>query len=504
MNDKKKPVAGRNWIIASALLALFLGALDALVMSAAMPTIIGELGGLHLYSWAYSSYFLARAVSLPVFGKLSDLFPTKNLFLFSITLFVLASVAAGASLSMDFLVATRIFQGIGTGGIFALVYVVLSDVALPGQRAKTLSLASSIWGIASLVGPTMGGFIVTWFSWRWIFYINLPLGIASLIGIALFFHEVRPKPHKIDLDIAGVILLSGFILGILTIVVAGGRDIPWNSPIIFLLGIVTILMGIGFYYTEKRANDPILNIEFFKYPAFALGNTITFCASFSIFALFAYAPLFLQGGLGLSALQVGYSMLSLSLGWSIGAFFIGRVMQQSGRKKVTLAGALLLLSGSAMTLSFSGSTTITICFLVFQVVGMGMGFISLATLLIVQESVENEHLGIATSFHQFSRTIGGAIGVGVCGGFVTNQLMSKLEAAGANLPDELLSRLQQSMENLLRPEFQAMIPEQVVIPLQNAVIESVSSTFIIVFAVTIICFVLSVLLPGQNDFPETF
>jgi MFS family permease len=220
----------RSWIIGAALLALFLGALDALVMSAAMPTIISELGGLHLYAWTYTAYFLARAISLPIFGKLSDLYSTKKLFLFSISLFLVSSIAAGASPSMGYIVAARVFQGIGGGGIFALVYVVLSDVSLPEHRAKTLSLASSIWGVASLVGPTLGGFIVTWFSWRWIFYINIPIGLISLICIAMFFQEFREKPVKAHLDWAGAFLLSSFILGLLTLVMVGGREMAWTSP----------------------------------------------------------------------------------------------------------------------------------------------------------------------------------------------------------------------------------------------------------------------------------
>lgn len=499
MNSENKSHRSRPWIIGAALLALFLGALDALVMSAAMPTIIAELGGLHLYAWAYSSYFLARAVSLPVFGKLSDLFATKKLFLFSITLFVISSVAAGASPSMGFLVVTRVFQGMGTGGIFALVYVVLSDVSLPGQRAKTLSLASSVWGIASLIGPTLGGFIVTWFSWRWIFYINLPLGLASIAVVAIFFREFREKPGEVCLDWAGVTFLSGFILGILILVMVGGRDLPWDSPQTIFLAFLTLFMGVALYVTEKRAKDPILNFNFFKYPAFALGNTITFCASFSIFALFAYAPLFLQGGLSMSPIQVGYAMLSLSLGWSLGAFFIGRMMHRFGQKAATLTGVLLMVAGSALTLRFSGTTTMTECFWVFQIVGMGMGFISLSTLLIVQDSLKPEDLGVATSFHQFSRTLGGAMGVGVCGGFVTARLMNRLEAAGSKVPKELLIQLQDSMENLLQTEFQALIPQGVGSIIHNAVLSSVFSAFIITFAVSLISLGLTLCLPSRSS-----
>ncbi|MCG8641497.1 MAG: MFS transporter [Desulfobacterales bacterium] len=492
----------RTFIIGAALLALFLGALDALVMTAAMPTVIADLGGLHLYAWSYSSYFLARAVSLPVFGKLSDLFATKRLFLFSISLFIVSSVAAGASPSMEFLVVSRIFQGIGTGGIFALVYVVLSDVSPPGQRPRILSFASSIWGIASLIGPTFGGFMVTWSSWRWIFYINLPLGLISLVSVALFFKEFREKPKTIYLDWLGTLLLSVFILAVLVLAMMGGREFPWYSFQTVLLAIFILVSGMALYRTEKRAKDPILDFEFFKYPSYALGNTIVFCASFSVFALFAYAPLFLQGGLALSPLHVGYAMLSLSIGWSVGAFIVGRVVHWLGQKNAVLTGAVLLIAGSGLTLNFSNTTTMAECFFIFLISGLGMGFISLSTLLIVQDSIAAKDLGIATSFHQFSRTLGGTIGVGVCGGFVTSHLLNRLKDAGKIIPETILGQLQTSMENLLQAEFQALIPPDVRIILQEVVLNSVSTVFTIVFAVSLISLGLALCLPSKEGKKE--
>jgi len=498
MNFTEKRGQSKSWIIGAALLALFLGALDALVMSAAMPTIITELGGLHLYAWVYSAYFLARAVSLPVFGKLSDLFATKKLFLFSIGLFVIASAAAGVSPSMGFLIAARVFQGIGAGGIFALVYVVLSDVAPPGQRAKTLSLASSVWGISSLIGPTLGGFIVTFFSWRWIFFMNLPLGVLSLVVFFYFFKEFREKPRQVHLDWAGLTCMSGFILGLLTLVMVGGRELAWDSAQLIFLAIITLFLGIGFFWAEKRAKDPILDFKFFKISGFALGNTIAFCASFSIFALFAYAPLFLQGALAKTPLQVGYAMLSLSLGWSLGSLIIGRVMHRVGQKKATLAGVLLMVLGTGLTLGFSRTTSMTQCFLVFQVVGFGMGFITLSTLLIVQDSLKPEDLGVATSFHQFARTLGGTIGVGLCGGFVTSRLMDRLEEAGSLLPEAVSARLEESMGNLFQAEFQTLIPEGAGKILQEAVANGVYSAFIIVFMVSLISLGLVAFLPGKS------
>ena len=249
----------RALIIWASLLALFLGALDALVMTAAMPTIIAELGGLHLYAWTYTSYFLARAVALPIFGKLADMHSTRGLFLFAIGLFLGASVAAGCSPSMEFLVVTRIFQGIGGGGIFALVYVVLTDVSAPEQRARTISFASLVWGVSSLIGPTLGGFIVTWFSWRWIFFINIPLGLFSFYGIAAYFQEFREKTAGKKLDLLGALLLSGFILGLLILIMTGGRELRVFSLPYFLIGIVTLISGVWFYRVETRAENPMLH-----------------------------------------------------------------------------------------------------------------------------------------------------------------------------------------------------------------------------------------------------
>jgi len=493
---------GRIAIIGAALLALFLGAMDALVISAAMPTIITELGGLHLYAWVYSAYFLARAVALPVFGKLCDLFDTKRLFLFSIGLFILSSVAAGASPSMAFLIAARVFQGIGAGGIFALVYIVLSDISLPGQRAKTLSFASSIWGISSIIGPTLGGFIVTYFSWRWIFYINMPLGILSFVGIGIYLKEIREKQKTVFLDISGVIFLSGFILALLTLFITGGREFEWSSWPMMSLFFVTLVFGAGFFRAENRAKDPILDLRFFRHRQFAYGNLAAFFSSFSIFSLFAYAPLFLQGALAQTPMQVGWAMLSLSLGWSVGSLVLGRIMGRVGAKTAALAGGLLMVTGSALTFGFGLTTTMVHSFIVFLVMGLGMGFITLSTLILVQECLSPKDLGVATSFHQFSRTFGGTIGVGICGGFATSGILNRLEAVSHVLNPQLLAQLRESMENLFKPEFTALLTQSAKQVLQQAVLNGVSSIFLIVFISAILCLVFCLLLPkdaGQES-----
>ena len=493
----------RAFVIGAALLALFLGALDALIMSTAMPTIVADLGGLHLYSWVYSAYFLARAVSLPVFGKLADLYRTKTLFLVSIGLFLLASIAAGASSSMRALVFARIFQGIGAGGNFALVYIVLADIAPPERRGQTQSLASSIWGISSVLGPTLGGLIVTYLSWRWIFYVNVPLGMLSLVGISVYLRELRPKRREVHLDIAGAVTLTTTVLALLTAFLLGGRSYPWASaPIVGLL-LMSAAAGIVFTIVEKRARDPLLPIRFFASRGFSTGNGAVLLSSFAIFSLFAYAPLFVQGALGKTPMQVGVAMLSLSLGWSVGSLALGQVVHRLGNKASAVAGAVFLLAGCVLTLFFDAGTSMTQCFWVFMLAGLGMGFVTLATLLVVQNSVSHADLGVATASNQFARTLGGTVGVGICGSFVAGKLTGAVDAwtSGAlagQLPPRVLSDIGAHGESLFRPEIQALLPAQMQTTLQQAVLDAVHLVFLTVVIAAALCLMFCLKLPARR------
>jgi len=492
----------RLYIIIATLLVLFLGALDALVMSAAMPTIVSELGGLHLYSWVYSAYLLARAVSLPVFGKLADIFRSRRLFIISICIFLLGSILAGLAQSMIQLILSRMLQGIGAGGNFALVYIVLADVSSPEKRGKTLSLGSFIWGLASVLGPTFGGFVVTYFSWRWIFFINVPLGVVSLMGIAVYLVEVRDKNKEAAIDYWGALTLSTTILGLLTVFLLAGRSYDWISIQIIGLSIITIAAGIAFFYAEKRAREPILSLDFFGIRGFSIGNGSAFLASFTIFSLFAYSPLFIQGALGKTPLQMSVAMLSLSLGWSVGALACGQIVNRFGQKPSTVFGSLCLALGGGIMITFSTGTSLATCSIVLGFAGVGMGFVSMATLLVVQDSLDKSDLGVATSSHQFFRTLGGTIGVGISGSFVTMTLSNVMETlmnTGLNnLPPSLNVQIKQSIENIFRPEVQALLTPQIQKTMQEAVARGVSMVFWITFFTSLLCLILSVLIPVRT------
>jgi EmrB/QacA subfamily drug resistance transporter len=485
-------------IVGAALLALFLGALDALIVSAAMPTILADLGGLPLYSWVYSAYFLARAVSLPIFGKLADLYKNRNLFLTSIGIFMTGSILAGAAPNMTLLIVARVIQGIGAGGNFALVYIVIADIAPPGNRGRTLSLASSIWGIASVLGPTLGGFIVTYFSWRWIFYLNVPLGFFSLVGIAVYLIEIRPKKDNVELDLAGVFTLSVTILALLTLLLLAGRTHAWHSPAIIGLAALTLAGAAGFYFAEKRAQEPILALQFFEIKGFRIGNGTVFLSSFAIFSYFAYAPLFIQGAMGKTPIQVGLVMLSLSLGWSLGSLALGQMLNRLGQRPAAVIGALCLAVGCAATLFFDIQTSMSTCFAVFLGIGIGMGFVTLSTLVAVQNSLDVANLGVATASHQFARTLGGTVGIGICGGFVTAKLATISDRVIASLSPGGSASTEPgiSVENLFQPEVQARLPANLQQTLHSAVADGVFLIFWTVLAVAMLCVLFSLLLPS--------
>ena len=492
----------RVYIIIASLLALFLGALDALVMSAAMPTIVADLGGLHLYSWVYSAYLLARAVALPLFGKLADIFKSRSLYIISICIFLVGSILAGLAQSMMQLILSRVLQGIGAGGNFALVYIVLADISSPENRGKTLSLGSFIWGLASVLGPTFGGFAVTYFSWRWIFFVNVPLGVFSLLGIAVYLVEVRDKDKEASIDYWGALALSTTILGMLTVFLLAGRSYGWLTPQIMGLSTITVAGGIAFFYAEKRAREPILSLEFFGNKGFSIGNGSVFLASFTIFSLFAYSPLFIQVALGKTALQMSVAMLSLSLGWSIGALACGRIVNRFGQKPSTVFGSLCLAVGCGIMISFSTGTSLAVCSIVLGFIGIGMGFVSMATLLVVQDSLDISDLGIATASNQFFRTLGGTIGVGISGSFVTmalSNVMASLTNSGLNnLPPSLNIQIKQNIENIFRPEVQALLTPEIQKTLQEAMARGVSMVFWISFFSSVVCLILSVLIPPET------
>lgn len=493
-------------VIGAALLALFLGAMDALVVGAAMPTIVADLGGLHLYSWVFSSYLLARAIALPIFGKLCDLYSSKRLYFVAIATFVLSSLLGGLAQNMAQLILSRTVQGIGAGGTFALAYIVVADIAAPEKRAKMMGLISFVWGVASILGPALGGFIVSALSWRWIFYLNLPLGCAALVAILVYLKEARVKRPNPSLDILGALALSMTVLALLTVFLVGGRTYSWWSWEVAGLAGVALSAGIGFCLAEKRAKEPILALEFFRSWEFSLANGSAFLSCAAIFSLSAFSPLFIQGVLGRSPAELGMAMVPLSLGWSVGALLCGQTVKRGQEKVYSICGSVVLLIAAGLAVSYSSTTPLLGFSATLGLAGIGIGIVSVATLLIVQNSLDAAHLGVATSSQQFARTLGGTIGIGVAGSLATTYLAKSLESLQtspeqAQMVSSLALNLTSNIEGLFQPAIQAGLSPTVQRLLQEAVEKGVRMVFWSALAASLISLLCCVLIPGHGKAP---
>jgi EmrB/QacA subfamily drug resistance transporter len=484
----------RILVLIAALLAVFLGALDALIIGAAMPTIVADLGGLELYSWVFSAYMLTRTIALPVFGKLADLYSSKKLFVLAVGAFLIGSLLAGMADSMSQLVFLRAVQGIGAGGNFALAYIVVAEVSSPEKRGRAMGLISFVWGVSSVTGPLLGGLIVTYLTWPWVFYLNLPVGCLAVFFVLRYFQESRQKKET-AVDYLGATALTTCILALLFAFLLLGEAYRWYSPELIGLFALSALAGTLFYYTERRVAEPILPLHFFHTPGFTLPNSAAFFSSFAIFSLLAFLPLFIQGTLGKSAAELGLVMIPLSLGWSAGALACGLVVNRLGEKLSGIAGAILMFVSIALTLTFNANTGLLYFSCVVCPIGIGMGFVSVSTLLKVQNSLHENDLGIATSSQQFARTLGGTIGIGFSGALVAHYVDKSLNSLlnsplGSEIPPELASKISQNLQEFLRPE----IAESLSPPALKAVRESIGNGVEAVFWAALLVSFLSIIM----------
>jgi MFS family permease len=361
-----------------------------------------------------------------------------------------------------------------------------------------------VWGLASVLGPSLGGFIVSWISWRWIFYINVPIGLLSLAGIWFFLTETREKHEVIEIDYAGIVTLIVAILAFLTAFLLGGRDYAWTSPPILGLFAVFAVSLAGFYLAEQRSNEPILCFDFFRLRGFSTGNGLVFFSSVAIFSISAFSPLFIQGALGQSPFQLGIVMMFLSFGWSAGALYCGRKANRWGEKHFALAGGIVLIVGCFMTVRFSASTSLWTCAMAIGLAGVGMGFTSIATLLIVQNSVEKKDLGVATSSHQFTRTLGGTVGIGICGSLVTARFARVADTLTdgqlqGSVPPAVMDQIRRNFENFFRPDVQQQLSAGARETLQQAIGSCVIDVFWLALAAAAICVIFGVVLPPDRE-----
>ncbi|HET7712270.1 MAG TPA: MDR family MFS transporter [Thermoanaerobaculia bacterium] len=425
------PAPQRRAIVAGVMTGMALAALEATIVGTAMPTVVAALGGLAHFSWVFSAYLLTSTVSVPLWGKLSDLYGRRLFYQLGIAVFLIGSVLSGMSQSMPQLIAARALQGLGAGALIPLGMTIIGEIFTIRERARMQGLFSGVWGLSSIVGPLAGGFITDQLSWRWVFYINVPFGIVSavIIGLALKEEKTTRRPK---IDYLGAVVMTTAVTLLMLVLVEGESAAALLRPRnLALLGTVLLLL-VWFVRIERTAAEPIVPLLLFRNRVISLAMIIGFLAGVAMFGAISFVPLFAQGARGATATAAGSFLTPLMLAWVTASIVGGRLLIRIGSRPVVIAGLAALVVGFA-ALTLATRTTPTLWLMVeLIVIGVGLGFTMLTLLIAVQHAVPREQLGIATSLNQFFRSIGGAMGVALLGALMTAGLAANLREAAAN------------------------------------------------------------------------
>ncbi|MEU0716543.1 MDR family MFS transporter [Streptomyces lavendulocolor] len=477
--------------IGALLLGMLLAALDQTIVSTALPTIVSELGGMGHLSWVVTAYMLASTAGTPLWGKLGDQYGRKKLFQTAIVIFLIGSALCGVAQNMPQLIAFRAVQGLGGGGLMVLSMAIVGDLVSPRERGKYQGLFGAVFGATSILGPLLGGLFTEHLSWRWVFYINLPIGVVALFVIAAVLHiPVRSAPHTIDY--LGTFLIASVAACLVLVASLGGTTWDWSSPQIIGLAVLGAVLLVWFVRVERRAAEPVLPLKLFRIRTFTLVSVISFVVGFAMFGAMTYLPTFLQVVRGVTPTMSGVHMLPMVLGMLLTSTASGQIVSRTGRWKIfPVLGTAVTALGLVLLHRMEVSSSDWEMSLYFFVFGAGLGLVMQVLVLVVQNAVAYEDLGVATSGATFFRSIGASFGVAVFGTVFTNRLTGKLAEAleGRELPpgagaDQLAAD----------PRAIAALPPGLRPAVLNAYATSITDVFLYAAPVVVVAFLFALLL----------
>ncbi|MER7818133.1 MDR family MFS transporter [Streptomyces sp. NPDC096153] len=484
------------------MIAMLLAMLDNMIIGTAMPTIVGELGGLAHLSWVVTAYTLATAASTPIWGKLGDLYGRKGVFLTSIVVFLIGSALSGMAQDMGQLIGFRAVQGLGAGGLMVGVMAIIGDLIPPRERGRYQGMMAGVMALAMIGGPLVGGTITDHWGWRWSFYINLPLGAVALAMVGVVLHlPKRDRKAKVRVDYLGAALLTLGITAIVLVTTWGGTEYAWDSAVIMELIAIGVVALVGFVLVETRVAEPIMPLHIFRSRNFTLMSVIGFLTGFVMFGAVLFLPLFQQSVQGASATNSGLLLLPMLLSMMVVSLIAGRVTTSSGKYKIfPIVGGALMAVGLFLLAQMDTGTSRLTSGLCMAVLGAGMGFLMQITMLVAQNSVEMKDMGVASSATTLFRTLGSSFGVAIMGALFTSRVQDEMAARGGSVATQQSAQLDAASL--------AKLPEQVREAYQFAVASGTHSAFVLGSAVAVIGFLAAFLVkevplkgagPAQND-----
>lgn len=481
----------RSIVLASVLLAIFIAAIEGTIVATAIPSIVGDLGGFSLFSWVFSSFLLAQAVTIPLYGKLADLYGRKPVFTFGIIVFLIGSVLCGFAKTMNMLIVFRLLQGIGAGAVQPIATTIIGDIFSLSERARVQGYISSVWGVSSIIGPALGAFFVQYVHWAWIFWVNVPIGILAVTGIWFFLGEtVHKRQHTIDYMGSALIFVS--ISSLMIVFIQAGTVWAWASaPVLLLLGL-SIIGLLLFILQENHTAEPIMPLVIWQDSLLVVSNLATLTTGIVIIGISSFLPTYIQGVMGKSPIISGFVLAAMTMGWVVGSTSAGKIMFKIGFRRTAIVGGFWILAGSIFLITMHPERGWLWAGVGSLLIGIGMGFARTVFIVGIQDSVEWHMRGVATASNMFMNILGNTMGAALLGGVLNTKLTNYLKGvSGETLSADIVNEL-------LDPAKRATLPNSIIDTMTSGLTVSLHYVFYGVCILSALSFILVLFYPNKS------